>query len=342
MVILRDVAKKVGVSVATVSSVLNNRPSKVPISDETKKKVLKTVKELNYYPNIFARALRTKITGIVAVVVTDIKDPYFNAIVDGVEQILEENGYYFLLMSAHNSPRKEKLYLNKLRKSRVDGLLVLSGVMQFTNNMIRELSRSKIPIVLVAHRAPVLNISSVEVDNFKGGFLATEHLISLGHSDITHITTSYQRPDAQHRLNGYVSAMEKYGLANKCWIQKGGDTVESGYEAMTHVLQKDKRPTAVFAFNDRSAFGVIKALRNRELRVPQDVAVVGFDDITFAAHFCPPLTTMQQPSTEMGRRGAEFLLKAIKERDTGTGEHIVFPPKLIVRGSSVVRGDTQK
>ncbi len=126
----------------------------MPISEQTKKNVLEIAQRLNYYPNIFARSLRTNVTGIMGVIVTDIKDPYSNAIVDGIEQILEKSGYYFVLIRARNSPRKERLYLNKLLKSRVDGLVVLSGVMHFTNNVIQRLSGNKMPIALIARKAP--------------------------------------------------------------------------------------------------------------------------------------------------------------------------------------------
>ena len=337
MTTLKDIARQVGVSMSTVSAVLNDKRSTVPISDKTRKRILKVADELNYYPNIFARSLRTRMTGIVAIIVTDIRDPYFDSIIDGAEQILEENGYYFILITARNSPSKEKLYLNKLHRSRVDGLLIMSAVIRFTNNMLRELSASKVPTVLVARKAPNQDINSVELDNFKGGFLATEHLISLGHSEIIHMTTSYKRIDAQARLNGYRKAMKKHGLEGKCRIVRSGDTPESGYETMAHVIRRGKRPTAIFAFNDQSAFGVIKASKNSGLRVPQDIAVVGFDDIPHSAHFCPSLTTIHQPSTEMGKTGAELLLKAVQKRDTSAGKHVVFSPELIVRESSMAK-----
>ena len=340
MITLKDIAKKAGVSVTTVSGVLNNKPSKISISDETKEKVFRIAEGLNYYPNIFARSLRTKITGIIAVIVSDVRDPYFNAIIEGVEQILERKEYYFILISSRNSPARENLYLNKLRRTLVDGLLVLSGMIRFTDKMIEELVQSKVPIVFISHKSPHPSISSVELDNFKGGFLATEHLIKLGHSDILHLTTSRRRSDAQDRLDGYLSAMQKYGLRKMCWIQESSDNLKSGYKFMTHLLEKDRRPTAVFTFNDRSALGVIKATQNKGLRIPQDIAIVGFDDVPISTYSCPSLTTIRQPSTEMGRRGAELLLKVIKKCDTSAVKHIVFPPKLIVRESSVVKEDS--
>lgn len=342
MATIKDIAKKAGVSVTTVSNVLSNKSGEISISEKTKSKIMRIVEEVNYYPNIYARYLRTKSTGIVAVMVTDIKDPFFNTIIDEIEQVLEKNGYYFILISAQNSPQKEKLYLNKVRKTRVDGLLIISGIVDISDSMIRELYRDKMPMVLVARRGAYQSISSVDIDNFTGGFLATEHLISLGHCNIMHITTSYRRVDAQDRLKGYIRAMQKHGLRNKCWIEKGTQVVESGYETMTDVLRKGKKPTAIFTFNDRMAFGAMNAIRNEGLEIPEDVAVVGFDDIPFAAHSYPSLTTVRQPISEMGKRGVELLLEAIKEDRSKRNQHVVFKPELIIRKSSGSKLMTEK
>jgi len=332
---LKDIAKKAGVSVTTASRVLNNKPSQIPISEETKKKVLKVAKEFKYYPNIYARSLRTRRTGIIGVIVSDITDPYFSGIIDGVEKVLNESDYYFLLSSTQNSPQKEELYLTKLRKSRVDGLLILGGTQRFTDKEVRELVKSGIPIVVVGRKAPHPSIRSVTVDNFTGGFIATEHLIKLGHQDIVHITTTEPRVDGQERVKGYKSCMEKYGLKDKCWIEKGDITAESGYRVMTNILKKSKKPTAVFAFNDMSALGIMRAIREQGLKIPEDIAIVGFDDIPIAAYFNPPLTTVRQPQEEMGRKGAELLIKTIKKDEKRSKEaDIVLKPKLIIRKSS--------
>jgi LacI family transcriptional regulator len=331
---LKEVAKKAGVSITTASKILNDKPFQIPISEETKKKVLKVAEKLNYYPNIFARSLRTRKTGIVGVIVSDITDPYFGRIIDGIEKVLNESDYYFLLSSAQNSPRKEELYLSKLRKSRVDGLLILGGTQRFTDSEVKQLVKSGIPIVVVGRKSPHLDISSVTVDNFTGGFAATEHLIKLGHSDIVHITTRRLRVDGEERLNGYKSAMEKHGLKDKCRIEKGDITAESGYKAMTNILKKGKRPTAIFAFNDMSVLGVIRAIRDQGLCVPRDIAVVGFDDISIAARCDPPLTTVRQPRSKMGKVGAELLMRALSRKSkNSTGENVVLKPKLIIRKS---------
>ena len=335
MTTLKKIAKKAGVSVATASRVLNDRPSQIRISEQTKKKVLKIATELDYHPNIFARSLRTRKTGIVGVIVSDITDPYFGGIIDGVEKVLNENDYYFLLSSAQNSPQKEELYLTRLRKSRVDGLLILGGALRFTNGEVKQLASSSIPIVVVGRKSPHPNISSVTVDNFTGGFLGTEHLIKLGHQDIVHIATVEPREDGKERLNGYRSAMEKYGIKDKCWIEKGDITAESGCKVMTRILKKAPTPTAVFTYNDMSALGVMRAIRDQELRIPENIAVVGFDDIPIAVHFDPALTTVRQPQEEMGRKGAKLLMRAIKENNkSNRRENIVLEAKLIIRKSS--------
>jgi len=336
MVTLKEVARKANVSVATASRVINNRPSKIPISEETKKKVLKAAEKLNYYPNIFARSLRTSKTGIVGVVVSDITDPYFGGIIDGIEKVLNENDYYFLFSSVQNNPRKEELYLTKLRKSHVDGLLILGSTLGFTDNEVRQLVRSGIPIVVIGRRSPHPNISSVTVNNFAGGFLATEHLIKLGHRDIIHITTTEPRVDGNERMGGYRKAMEKYGLKDKCWIEKGDITAESGYKVMDNIFKKrSKRPTAIFTFNDMSAMGVMRRIKDQGLRIPEDIAVVGFDDIPLAIHFDPSLSTVKQPQEKMGRKGADLLMRILRKGDkSSVGENVVLETELIIRRSS--------
>ena len=332
---LKEVAKKAGVSVTTASRILSNKPSPIPISEETRRRVLKVARRLDYLPNIFARSLRTGKTGIVGVIVSDITDSYYGGIIDGIERVLNENDYYFLLSSTQNSPQKEELYLTRLRKSRVDGLLILGATQRFTDNEVRELARSGIPIVLVGRESPHPSVSAVTVDNFTGGFLATEHLIKLGHTEVVHITTRQPRIDGEQRLNGYESAMEKYGLKDRRRVEKGDITAESGYQVMAGILRRGKRPTAVFPFNDRSALGVMMAIRDQGLRIPEDIAIVGFDDIPIARHFDPPLTTVRQPQEEMGRKGAELLMKVLRENeDVEKRENIILEAKLVVRKSS--------
>lgn len=335
MVRLKEVAKEAGVSIATASRIINDKASQVPISEKTKRKVLEAAKKLNYHPNIFARSLRTKKTGIVGLIVSDITDPYFGEMIDGVEKVLNENNYYFLLSSAQNSPEKEELYVTKFRKGIVDGLLILGGAQRFTDNGVKQIMESGIPVALIGRKISHNSISSVTVDNFRGGFLATEHLIRLGYRNIVHITNDEFRVDGKERRDGYKSSMEKYGLKSRLWIEKGAITAESGYEVMSNILDKAKRPTAVFAFNDRSAFGVIQAIKNQGLRVPEDIAVVGFDDISMAAHFDPPLSTIEQPLEKMGRKAAGLLMRAIRKgEESEIGENIVLQVKLIIRESS--------
>ncbi len=342
MTTIKDVAKKAGVSVTTVSNVLANKSGKISVSEKTKSRIIRAVEELDYHPNIYARYLRTKSTGIVAVMVTDIKDYFFNTMIDEIEQVLEKNEYYLILISAQNSPQKEKLYLDKVRKTRVDGLLVLSGTVDISDNMIQELSQDNMPMVLIARRDTYQSISSVDTDESVGGFLATEHLIDLGHRDIMHITPPCPRLDAEDRLRGYRRAMQKHGLGIKCWIEKGVETMEGGYETMTNVLDRGKNPTAVFAFNDRMAFGVMNAIRDKGLEIPEDIAVVGFDDIPFAVYSYPSLTTVRQPIAEMGKRGVELLLGDIKEEGSKKRQHVVLESELIIRKSSGLKLVAQK
>jgi len=333
---LKDVAKKAGVSTATASMVLNNRVSKIPISEETRKKVLEAVQELGYFPNIFARSLRTKKTATIGVIISDIKDPYYAGVIEGIEKVLNENGYNFFFSTTENSLRKEKIYFHKLLEIRPEGFLIVGGIRPFSNEEKNELREERVPMVAIGRSASsYAKVSSVAVDNFKGAFEATEYLIKLGHRDILHISAYQIRVSGTERMNGYKSALKQCGLKNKCWIEKGSVTAKSGYRVMTRVLKEDRRPTAVLAYNDVSALGIMRSIKHYGLKIPEDIAIIGFDDIPISAYFSPPLTTVRQPQQELGMRGAELLMNIIKEgRESIEVQNIILEAPLIIRKSS--------
>jgi len=190
MTTLKDISKKAGVSVATVSKVINNTDSKIPVSKKTKETVLKIAKELNYSPNLFARTLRTKKSGVIGVIVSNILDPFFTGIIEGIEKELNENDYYFILSSVQNDPKKEELYLKRFSSIHADGLLILGGEHYLRDEQLIQLIETKVPVVVIGRKSPHIAIGSITIDNFQGGFIATEYLIKLGHKDILHITSS--------------------------------------------------------------------------------------------------------------------------------------------------------
>ena len=338
MTTLKDVAMKAGVSTATASIVLNDRQSKIAISKQTKKRVLEAVDELDYVPNVFARSLRTKKTGIMGVIVSDIKDPYYAGIIEGIEKVLNENGYNFFLSTTENSLRKEELYLDRLHKVYAEGFLIVGGIQSpFAGGQENQLEKEQVPMVVIGRSASRSGVTSVSVDNFAGAFKAAEHLIELGHRDILHISAYHIRVSGNERMNGYKSAMQQHGFKNKCWIEKAEITAQSGYKVMTRVLKKGRIPTAVLAYNDVCALGVMRAIKEHGLKIPEDIAVVGFDDIPIAAYFDPPLTTVRQPQQELGMRGAALLMNRVKMSEKRVeAQNIILDAQLIVRESSGV------
>lgn len=336
MATLKDVAERAGVSTATASRVLNRKQTRVPVSTETAQRVVSAAASLGYYPNPAAQSLRTRETHTVGVIVMDITDPYFAGLLDSVEKSLNRSDYHFLLSSAQNSLQEEEFYVSVLRRSRVDGLLILGGTQRFTEGEIEQLVASRVPIVVVGRAAPSPIIGSVSIDNVGSGRAATMHLLENGRRRILHVTTEQWRADAEERRQGYEEALAAAGLGAAAWVEKGSITEESGYRLMSHVLAAGRPPDGLFAYNDRLAVGAMRAAREHGLHVPGDLAVVGFDDIPLAMYVEPPLTTIRQPLAEMGRLGAEMLLQGIRRRGAAAeGEHREVATELVVRRSTV-------
>jgi DNA-binding LacI/PurR family transcriptional regulator len=332
---LKDVAAQAGVSVATASRILNKKQTRVPVSRRTAERVVAAATGLGYYPDPAARSLRTGRTQTVGVIVMDITDPYFAGLLDSVEKTLNRSDYHFLLSSARNSLQEQGFYVSVLKRSRVDGLLILGGTQRFTELEIEQLVASRVPIVVVGRVAASPMIGSVSIDNRRGGRLAAEHLLGLGRTSIVHFTTEERRADADERRQGCEEAIAAAGLA-VAWVEKGSITEESGYRQMGRLLDSGRLPDGLFAYNDRIAVGAMRAARERGLDVPGDLAIVGFDDIPLAFYVDPPLTTIRQPLAQMGQMGADLLLECIRRRDTAcVVQHKEVAVDLIVRGSTV-------
>lgn len=333
MATLRGVAKKAEVSMTTASRVLNHKLTGIPISEKTRKKVLKAAEKLNYHPNIFARSLRTKKTSIIGVVVSEIADPYFSKILDEIEQILNKWEYYFFLSSAQHKPEREEYYLRVLGSKYMDGFLFVGGAIPFTPSIRKTMKESEVPLVLMGRVFNGPNVGCVSVDNFKGELMATEYLIKQGHHDILYISRDKPTVDGQQRLNGYKSAMEKYNLKEKVWIVKGGISPQTGYSTMVKVLNGSRIPTAVLAFNDRCALGVMKAIQSHNLGIPKDIAVIGYDNLLMSEYFNPSLSTVDQLQHKVAMLGTEMLMRMINIPKEVKKENIILQPKLIIRES---------
>lgn len=324
---MSDVAKLANVSPATVSRVLR-QPDLV--SKETKQKVMEVIKELNYKPDMSASQLRTRETKIILVIVPDITSPFFSKVLRGIEHTAVENGYQVILGDTENDIEREKDYIDLLYRKQADGALLLTARMNKEN--LENLSK-KFPIVLACEYLDNLDIPTVSIDNVSSARKATEHLIQLGHTKIAHISGPMNIILSRDRLKGFQQAMTHNHLKiNPAFIQEGDYGIDSGYDQMMKLLSLDNHPDAVFVFNDEMALGAIKAIQDHGLIVPDDIAIVGFDNLKIASIFSPLMTTIDQPKYEIGQKATKLLLTLMKG-GTVEKKKFVLKDELIVRES---------
>jgi LacI family repressor for deo operon, udp, cdd, tsx, nupC, and nupG len=303
---MSDVAKLANVSPATVSRVLCHPEL---VSKETKQKVLDVINQVNYKPHIVARQFRTKETKIILVVVPDITSAFFSEILRGIEHVAVSCGYQVILGDTENNVEREREYINLLFQKQADGMVLLTA--RLDKSQLEELS-SQFPVVLACEYVDGLNIPTVSIDNISSARKATEHLIQLGHRRIAHITGPINVVLSRDRLRGYQQAMMSHDLSiDSVFIQEGDGSFESGYNQMLKLLALEIPPTAVFMFNDEMAMGAIKAAKDCDVKVPEDLAVVGFDHVKMSTIHEPKLTTIDQPKYDIGTTAMKLLLKLI-------------------------------
>lgn len=324
-----DVAKRAGVSPITVSRVINNSGY---ISQATKKRVEAAVKELGYVPNTLARGLRSKRTRTLALVVTDITNPYFTLMARGVEDVAGDSNYTVVYCNTDESVTKEEKYANILAQRQVDGvLLVPSGGNTKTINF---LLANDIAIVALDRRVSGVEVDCVRSDSEDGANRLIKSLIALGHERIVVITGPQDVPTSVDRVSGYQQALAESGLSKNELVYYGAFNQQSGYESTRQAMMHTPRPTAIFGANNFITIGIIKALRDLKLDVPGDISVVGFDDLPESMLLSPFLTVAAQPAYEMGRMAAELLLKRISGELSGGTQQLVLPTAIIERWST--------
>lgn len=324
---IKDVANAAGVSVATISRVLS-KPDLV--KPATKEHVLHIIKEMNYQPNLLARQLRTQTTKAVIVIVPIIENSFFHGILSGIGAEAEQHGYQMLIADLNSQPSLEDYYFEAIQQRQVDGVISLSANM---TRKLKTLITEKYPFVMAAQYVPNAAIPSISIDNTAASKALMTHLIRLGHRNIAHITVSPMQVPYQDRLNSYISVLEKHNISvNNDLICYGKPTIEGGYDQMRTLLAKHKPFTAVFAAGDTMAIGAIKALKDQGFRIPEDCAVVGFDDIDFSAFCEPALTTIRQPKEMIGKIAFQKLL-SLMQNEPITNEQEILPYELIIRKS---------
>lgn len=325
---IAEIASLSGVSKPTVSKVLNGRPDVAPA---TRERVERVIAEHGYVRNGAARALGAGRTGLVDLVAIEIDSPYIVQIVKGAAEALDAAGLSVVLTATHDEERRHRQWLARVIDHATDGAILVLPDGRSTN--LEELRRRGVPLVVVDSRADQApDIPSVGATNFAGGLAATEYLLSLGHRRVAFIGGPAHR-STRARLAGYRTALDEAGIAVDASLMQPGDYgVEAGYAAAQALLDLPSPPSAIFAGNDMQAVGVYKALHARGLRVSDDMSVVGFDDVSFAAMVSPALTTVYQPMYEMGALAADMLLQLVAG-DTLTSTQVELATALVVRES---------
>jgi LacI family transcriptional regulator len=324
-----DVAKRAGVAPITVSRVINNSGY---ISQETKERVEAAVKELGYVPNTLARGLRSKRTRTLALVVTDITNPYFTLIARGVEDVAGDSNYSVVYCNTDESEAKEEKYANLLAQRQVDGVLLVPSCGNVKT--IKFLLSNNINVVALDRRVSGVEIDSVRSDSEDGAYRLIKFLITLGHERIAMITGPKDVSTSIDRVAGYRQALIESGLGNNELVYYGAFNQESGYEFTKQAMMHLPKATAIFGANNFITIGIIKALHDLNVDVPGDISVVGFDDLPESMLLSPFLTVAAQPAYEMGRMATELLLKRISGELSEGCETLVLPTEVIERGSA--------
>lgn len=328
---IKDVASRSGVSSATVSRTLRNPEL---VSTDTRKRVLKAVQETGYKPNRFGASLRTQKSGNVVVVMPDITNPVNSGIIRAIESEALKAGYSVLLGDTQNSEEREDYYAGMVTSGQADGILLFTPRLPFAINKEQTLSEQLPPLVNSCESIDNDEIYKVLIDNQAGAKAAVQHLLDLGHTCIAAVMGPKDTPSSLDRLAGYKQALKSANIEiNKNLIIRGDYRTGSGIQAMEKLLRLRQRPTGVFCFSDDMAIGAINALREYDFRVPEDISVIGFDDITYAALMYPKLTTIRQPLEDIGRNCMQLLLEQLKGNKPAQ-RVIELPFELVVRQST--------
>jgi LacI family repressor for deo operon, udp, cdd, tsx, nupC, and nupG len=328
-----EVAKRARVSTATVSRVLS-QPTVVTPS--TRRRVLHAIERLGYEPNSTAQNLRTLRTGKLIVSVPDISNPFFSLILQGIEAAAQREGYSVLVGDTQHDEKREEGYAMMLRRKEADGLIFLGHRLpDEAATVIRAMKPKCAPIVNGCEFSPTLGTPSVHIDNAKAAYEAMDHLYGLGHRRIGIITGPLVSPLSRDRLSGATARAKRQRAEQQFTVMQGDFSVESGAVAAERVLSRPDPPTAIFCFNDEMAMGVIETAWRLSVDVPRDLSVVGFDDIRFARHTHPPLTTIAQPMRQIGEGTVQLLLGILAGGDEmDTPASVTLQHRLVVRAST--------
>ena len=324
---IRDVAAKAGVSISTVSRVLN---STARVNEAKERKVKEAIQQLGFVPNEVARNLVQKKTGGIGVVLPSIGGEFFSEFLHGLDVTTRSNGVYLLVSASHGSLDEMKQVLVGMHQ-RVDGLVIMTPA---GDGAFAKLEFDKTPIVVINADATASDHATINFDNFRGAYLATEHLLHLGHRRIAILKGPASTFDALERLRGYRASLQSHQISVDTRLEIDGDySPASGMAAASVLMSLEPRPTAIFCANDQSAVALMNSLQHRGIRVPDDLSMVGFDDIPGAAYSSPPLTTVRAGIQQLGVEAIECLID-LMENNRRPAPHRVLPAELVVREST--------
>jgi LacI family transcriptional regulator len=330
VVTIKDVAREAGVSVGTASQALRESPA---VRETTRRRVRAAATRLRYQPSALARGLVTRRTHTVGLLISDIANPFFIRAVRAIEDVAQENGYNVILCNTDEDPAKEAQYLRVLMEKRVDGIILATTA--GSRQMVRDVRWRRIPLVLFDRELPGLAVDTVKVDSVEGGRLATEHLLARGHRRIAIIHGPVVRSTGAERLQGYLEALRAAGVRpDPALIREGNFKQDSGRTLTRQLLALTPPPTALFCTNNLMTVGALQTLGECRIRVPQDLALIGYDDMEWWTLTYPPLTTVGQPVYNLGREAMRLLLAQIGASGTRRRpQRVVLKPELIVRDS---------
>jgi LacI family transcriptional regulator len=329
-VTMKDIAQKAGVSIVTVSRALNDKPD---INSKTKARVQRIAKQLNYTPDALAKSLVTRQTKSIGVLIPNNKDPFYAEILDGIGNELRKRGYSIVLCNCHDNAKIELELIRNCREKRVDGMLIYP--LQVDNRYVTELKNTPIPFVFLNRHTDALRCDYVMNDNFYGSFEAISHLIKKEHKKITYVCAKPTASSGQERIAGCKEAIRKNGLPAKVLkILTCDETIDSCYRLIKKELSECKNSTALFIWDDRLAIGARRAILEAGKNIPEDIALVGYDDIESSQYLYPPLTTVRQPTFQIGEMAAKILIDRFEHTRKHGYKQIVLRPELIIRNTT--------
>ena len=341
-VTINDLAKKLNLTAATVSRALSNHPR---ISPATKELVINLAKKMDYKRDRLASSLRSGKTHTIGVIIPSADINFFGSVVHGIESIANINGYHILLYQSNESPEYEIKAVEAFIGAKVDGILasVAKKTLDFSHYL--EIKKREIPLVFFDRSKDVLNIPTVIINDFKGAFIATEHLIKQGYKSVAHISGQLHLKIFHNRLKGYKAALQHYNLPiDESLIYNGDVSIEAGRKAMSYFLSLSKPPDGIFAAEDFTALGVIKAAKEHNIKIPQQLGVIGFANEPFGEHITPSLSSIDQQTKKMGKEAFNLLLKIINNKNKKSMEvsPIILEPVPEFRESTLKNGKLKK